>query len=479
MNSRKSIVFIIVLSGISLSVFAQDKWDLRKCVEYALLNNITVKQQDVQALITELTLKQSKLSQYPTLNFSGNSGYSAGRNQDPTNFSLITQGFIFSQYTLQASVDVFNWFRKKSTIAADELNYKAAKASVDKLKNDIAFNVAAAYLQALLTNEQVELTKVQISQTQAQLTNTRKLVEAGSLPELNAAELEAQLARDSSNYFNAKAAYENSIIFLKANLSLDMSVAFDIDKPNINAIPLDNIADLQPDAVYELAIKNQPQQLVNQYKIASAKKSIEATARGSRFPNISIFGSLGTSFNSRGTDIRSIEQVNNPIGKVNVSGTDYSVFPLSPRNVAITGKTAYFTQIDNNFRQSIGVAISIPILSGGTLKTSRERTKLDLTNFQLQKEADDLKLKQDIYKAYTDAVNAIAKYNANVKTLATAKRSFELAGKRYDLGLLNTIEYVTSQNNVFKAQIDLLYSQYDYVFKIKVLEFYKGQGLRL
>jgi outer membrane protein len=145
----------------------------------------------------------------------------------------------------------------------------------------------------------------------------------------------------------------------------------------------------------------------------------------------------------------------------------------------ITGKTAYFKQLDNNFRQSVGIGVTIPILSGGNLKTNWQRAKLNLTNYQLQKDADDLKLKQDIYNAYTNAVNAMAKYNANVKTLETAKRSFDLAGKRYNLGLLSTIDYITNQNNMFKAEVDVLYAQYDYVFKMKVLEFYKGLGLKL
>lgn len=477
MGTRKSIVLSLLL-GIALSVSAQDnKWDLKKCVEYAMNNNITVKQQDIQALIAQLTLKQSRLAQNPTLNFQGNSGYSAGRNQDPTNFSLITQGFVFSQYQLQAGVDIFNWFSKKNTIAANELSVKAAKASVDKLRNDIALNVAAAYLQALLTSEQMGLAQIQISQTQSQLNNTRKLVEAGSLPELNAAELEAQLARDSANYVNAKASYDNSIILLKANMSLDMSTTFDIDKPDVSVIPIDNITELQPDAVFALAMQNQPQQKVNEFRIASAKKSIEAT-RGAMYPSFSLFGSLGTSFNSRTTEVKGFNTFIDSVAYAQASPTTkYPVYSLN--RSFITNKTAYFKQLDNNFRQSIGVGVSIPILASGNLRTNWQRAKLNLTNYQLQKEADDLKLKQDIYNAYTNAVNAIAKYNANVKTLETAKRSFELAGKRYNLGLLSTIDYITNQNNMFKAQVDVLYAQYDYVFKMKVLEFYKGQGLKL
>src|SRR5258706_8771434 len=130
-----------------LSSFGQtgDKWDLQKCVTYALEHNISVRQADLQIRFAALDLQQSKLGQRPTANFSSNLGYSSGRNQDPTNFSLITTGYVFSNYSLQSSVDLFNWFTKKNNIAAKDLNLKATEAGVDKAKDDVALNVAVGY----------------------------------------------------------------------------------------------------------------------------------------------------------------------------------------------------------------------------------------------------------------------------------------------------------------------------------------------
>ncbi|MER3471192.1 MAG: TolC family protein [Chitinophagaceae bacterium] len=457
---------------------AQQKWDLRQCIDYALNNNISVKQQDVQARITQLQYNQSKLSQYPSASFSANTGYSSGRNQNPVTFDLITQGYLFSQYNLQASVELFNWFSKLNEVASNQLQYQAALASVDKLKNDIALNVAGAYLQVLLAREQIKVSEIQVGQTTAQLENTRKLVRAGNLPELNAVQLEAQLANDSSVLVSVQGNARQALLNLKALLSLDASAPFDITTPNINSIPLDDLASLQPDAVYALAVKNLPQQRVNELRIKASEKAI-ASAKGARYPSIGVFGSLGSSYNNRAQEVTGLSTFIAPVGKVTVGGTQYDVFPNQPFINYNYGRIPYFNQLDQNFRQSVGLSLSVPIANGGVLRTNYERSKLNLKNYQLQKQADDLTLKQDIYKAYNDVITSTAKYNATIKQTEAAQRAFDFATKRYGVGLLNTIDLITTQNNLFSAQLQRLLAQYDFVFKMKVLEFYKGQGLRL
>ena len=265
---------------------------MRKAVDYAIANNISVKQADLQARFSELTFKQSKLAQYPGLNFNGNAGYSAGRNQDPTSFSLITTAYWFSNYQLQTSVDLFNWFSKKNTVAGNSLDLQASRAQIDKIRNDISLNVAVAYLQILLAKEQVGIAKLQVSQTLLQLESTRKQVDAGKLPELNAAQLESQLATDSSSLITAEGSVQQLTLQLKALLNLDAAIPFSVDTPPVETIPLESLADLQPDAVYTSAIANLPQQKVNELRLQAAKKAVEAT-RGNMFPTFSLFGSLG------------------------------------------------------------------------------------------------------------------------------------------------------------------------------------------
>ena len=164
---RMKFLTLLTILFISGAAQAQEKWDLLRCVQYAMDNNITVRQTDLQSKIAELQLKQSRMGLLPNLNFSGGLGYNSGRNQDPTSFSLITQSYLSANMSLQSSAQIFNWFSKRNTIAANEWELEAARASTDKLKNDIALTVANSFLQILLAKEQEKIAGVQLQQSQA------------------------------------------------------------------------------------------------------------------------------------------------------------------------------------------------------------------------------------------------------------------------------------------------------------------------
>lgn len=476
------IISYTLIASLALcnTVNAQEKWDLRKIVDYAVANNISVKQLEVQSAISGLTYRQSKLGQYPNANFSASTSVNSGRNQDPTSFNLITQSYLNAGLQLQTSADIFNFYSKRNTIIANQWRYEAAKANADKLRNDIALAVANNYLQILLAKEQQNISQVQLKQTQAQLANTRKLVNAGSLPELNVSELEAQEATDSANFINARGSVEQAILQLKANMSFDAAAPFDVEIPPVELIPIEKISDLQPDAVYTMAIKNLPQQRVNEFNLKAALKSSEA-ARGALYPSFSIFGGLSSNFINTKTPIYlpTGTYSSNPVSpQVDIGGTIYKV--TSP-DYSVVGKqsTPFFKQINNNFRQQIGLSMSVPIFSGGQLRTNYERSKLDIKNAELQQEADNQKIKQDIYQAYNAATVALEKYNASQKSVAASQRTYDFAQKRYAVGMLGTFELITQQNNLFRAKLQNVLNQYDFVFKMKVLEFYRGMGIKL
>jgi outer membrane protein len=477
---RYKLLTLIALLAVTASVKAQEKWGLLRCIEYAMSNNISVKQVDLQSKIAELTLKQSKYGQYPGLNFSGNSGYNSGRTQDPTTFSLSTQSYLSANMQLQSSADIFNWFSKRNTIAANEWELQAAKANTDKLKNDVALTVANLYLQILLGMEQEKIARVQLEQSQAQLSNTRKLVDAGNLPELNAAELEAQVARDSSNLIAAKGNVIQNVLSIKAYMALDAATPFEIETPAAEKIPVEKLADLQPESVYALAIANMPQQKFNDFKLKAAQKT-SAAAKGGMYPTISVFGSLGSRYvNSFNVPI--YQKALQPTGfLVNTGGSAfYDVLGVQNTQTRIgTYKSdAFFTQLNENFNQSVGLNLSIPIFNGLSARTNYQKSKISIRNQELQKELDNQTLKQDIYKAYNAAMVALEKLNAGKKTLEAAERTLYYAQKRYDVGMMGTFELITNQNNLFTAKLQDALNRFDYVFKMKVLEFYKGQGLK-
>jgi outer membrane protein len=460
------------------SLTAQNTWDIVRCVEHAQKNNISVRQSDLQARYAELTYKQNKSSQLPTLNFSSSAGYRLGRSENPTTGVLEDNNFFNLGMQVQTGVTIFNWFSKKNTIEASRISWEADKEQTRKIQNDIALNVAVAYLQILLAREQVNLSKVKIAQTTAQLENTRKKVDAGVLPELNAAVLEGQLAVDSSAYYSATTSAQQFLLQMKALLNLDAAEPFDVVTPPVNNIPIIPLGELQPETVYASAMGAMPQQKVNQLKIQAAQKSVQV-AKAGMYPTISAFGGLSTSYVNIKIPQTAPDGTYKPTGAiVNIGGSDYNV--VVPNFISVGERTIPIgTQFKNNFAQNIGIGLSVPIFNGKNARTAWERSKLNVQELQLEKEKGDMQLKQDIYKAYNDAMAALQKFNADKKSVLTQEKVYDFAGKRYAVNMLSTYDLITSQNNLQSARVQALYSQYDYVFKMKLLEFYKGQGLKL
>ncbi len=470
--------FIIALASSSQ---AQQKWNLKTIVDYAMANNINVKLTDVQAKVAAINYNQSKLSLYPNANFSTSTSLNSGNNQDPTTFTRITQTYLNAGFQLQTSADIFNFYSKRNTIAANEWELKAAGAATDKVKNDIALSAANAYLNILLSKAQEEITAVQIKQTQDQLTNTRKQVNAGALPELNATQLEAQLAQDSVNYITAKGNTMQAILTLKASLNMDAGAAFEVETPPVDKIPVEAIASLQPDYVYDLAMKNMPQQKFNDFKMKAAEKNV-AAAKAGMYPSVSVFGSLGSNYNNQSNNVTGANFV--PVGldssSYAVNGSSlYKVYRPLIATIPTLSKSSFTNQLGDNFRQSFGINITVPIFSGGQLKSNYQRSKLNIETITLQKERDNQQLKQDIYQAYNAALIAYEKFNASKKSVDINELNLTYATKRFNVGMLGTFDLITTQNNLLRAKLQYTQNQFDYVFKMKVLEFYKGMGLRL
>ena len=457
-----------------------EKWDLRKCVEYALEHNISVRQADVQARIVALTYVQSKLSQFPSASIQNNAGYQFGRSIDPATNQFTTAEILFANHSLNLNLDVFNWFSKRNTIAANKLQAEAYVAGAQKARNDIALNVANAYLQILLSAEQINISDVQVKQSIEQVNIMQKQVNAGALPELNLAEIQSQLANDSSNLITARSNYTLSILQLKALLNLPADTSFEVDVPPVESIPIQPLSELDPAGVYALAIVNLPQQKVNDLNLQAAIKNVAAT-KGLMYPSLVLFGGLDTRY-SNAQKILGANFVSTflPVGQVNVGGTIYPVTTLNPELVPTSfNKNTYFRQLSNNFSQSVGLALNIPIFNGGQARTTWQKAKLNVTLAELDKEQGEQTIKQDIYQAYANAVSSLEKFNASKKAVETSQKAYDFAVKRSNVGLLSTIDLITNQNNLFRAKINMVSAQYDYVFKMKLLEFYKGQGLKL
>lgn len=480
-------IILPLLLCFALNLAAQDasKWDLRRCVDYAMANNISVKEADVTARVSAIILKQSKLQQIPSLGFNLNHGFSFGRTLDRTTNIYTDRSIMYSNMALQSSANLFNWNSQKNTIAANKYVNEADKAAVDKARYDIGLLVARQYLIALLSLETSKVNEVQLNTSNAQFQNTRKLVDAGSLPELNAAELEAQVARDNATFIQSQSQFEIEKLTLKGLLNLPADAPFDIDAPPVESIPVDNILEQDPAVVYALALKTQPQVKGNNFRLMASEKNYFAN-KGRLYPTISAFGQLATNYT---------QAFKQPTG-FNVTGEQTtgtyvkngaSTLPVYAPTGTLTSVNrsfgglwdGYGSQLKDQFGQSIGLGINVPIFNGWQARSTVERSKLDIERSKLAITRDTLQLKQDVYNAYQQAYGSFQTFKAREQQVKTAERSYELANKRYEIGVMQTIEWLQNQNNLTRARIDKLIAQYDYVFKMKVLEFYKGQGVRL
>lgn len=453
---------------------------MQRSVQYARDHNISIRQNELNERVARLTLQQSRLSQIPSFNVTGGYGRSYGRSVDPTTNQFVAGSYDFVSVSGNADVLLFGWFQKRNTIAANKFSLEAAKADLDQLKDDVSLNVATGYLRALLAKEQIRVSEKQVDLSKAQLEQTRQFVIAGRLPELNAAQLESQLATDSANLINAISNYNSAIIDIRALLNLDFSVPFEIIAPEVEVGDLVSLGNMSPEMIYQEALKHFGAIRGSDFRIQASQKRVSA-ARGAMFPQLGLSAQFGTNYATTFTEVTGVTLAGyQPTPAYTQSFTDTTKYFLyQPSYDYTTRRIPLSTQLDNNFRQTITLGLTIPVFNGWQAQNNFRQARIDYLANQLNRDQAELKLRQDVYKAYNEALNAIQKYQAAERSVRAAQRAYEFAERRYELGLTNTVEYLTTQNNQFVSESNLAGAKYDLIFKLKVIDYYLGKELKL
>ncbi len=475
----KPFLFTIALTGTFVAAKAQDSlWTLQRSIQYALSNNLDIRQSVLNERLSKLELQQSQLSQLPNASINTNVGRSYGRSIDPTTNQFINAGYTF--YGLSGDVDVllFGWFQKRNTIAQNKLLNKAAGADLDQLKDDVSLNVATAFLRILLAKEQIAISESQLQFSIKQKEQTEYFVKAGRSPELDLEQMLAQVATDSANYFTAVASYQQSILDIKAIMNFEISTPFVPVAPNVDNAALSDIAALNPEQVYVTAEDRFGSIRSSQLKVEAAKKALAAT-KGTLYPQLVLSGQFGTNYASTLKELTGVQPTGYaPNGQVvYIDGNPLPV--QEPTFITSTRTTPFWTQFENNFRQTVALGLSIPLFNGWTTRTNIGRAKTDVLSKQIGVEQTRLKLKQDVYKAYYDAKTALQKYYAANRADEASTRAYDYAQKRYELGLMNALELLTQQNTTFKAKAEAISAKYDLLFKLKVIDYYMGKEIKL
>ncbi len=462
--------FFSILIIITTTQLFSQSWDLETCIIYALEHNIQVKQQELNTQITENTNKQSKISVLPNLNANLNRSYSFGRSVDPFTNEFNQTNAVNDNYGINSSVTLFNGFQKINSIKQTKLDMLASLQDLEKIKNDISLNVASSFLTILFNEELLKIAEDQAAVTKTQVKRTNSLVEAGSLAKGDLLQLESQYASEELNIINAQNQLDISLLTLIQLLELDSVNNFNIVKPNTNDftyIPLPVI-----DEVITLS-ENLPQIKSAEYRLSSAEKSL-SIKKGMRSPSLSL--SLG--YNTGYSDQRQVvdQTTMSPyISGRTANGVD--VYSVQPINTYIT--KPFSDQIDDNRSASVGFALAIPIFNNWQVNTSINNAKISVLNSKYSLELEKNNLEKEIKQQYTEALAAKKKYNATQKALVANKEAFKYTQEKFDVGLVNSVDFNIQKNKLIKAESDLLQAKYDYIFKLKILDFYMGKPLTL
>ena len=460
----KKLISIIVLTLVVTLMIAynslgqENKWTLEECVLYAIEYNIQVKQQEIAADVQQNALKQSKYNLAPSLNGGVGHSYSFGRALDESTYRFTENETVMSDYfSLNSSVTLFNGFTNRKSIEQNRYNLQASIQDVEKIKNDISLSIALAYLQILLNKELLEVAKNQHNITMEQIERTSRLVAAGSLARGSLLEIQAQAASEELQVVNAGNYLDLSILNLTQLLELDTVGDFDIIVPELQ-IP-EKTELIEPVmTVYSEAIKIQPQIKGAEFQLESSEMGLDI-AKGSRSPRLSFNGS----YNTRYSDIRQKVIEVDPVTNLPIS----------------YGKYPFMDQLKDNVNYGLSLSLSVPIFNGWQVNQAISNARLDIERSQYNLEYQKNMLYKDIQQAYADAMASLKKFHSSQRALVSMEESFRYTEQKFNVGLVNTIDYKTSKNQLARTQSDLLQAKYEYIFKVKVLDFYRGIELSL
>lgn len=450
-------VLFFILTFVDTLPAQENPWSLEDCINYAMENNITIKQTELNTRYNQNVLDQSKISSYPSLNASSNYSYSFGRALDQTTYEFTDNQQINSiSVNVSSGVTLFNGFQKRNSIEQNRINLMASYEDVQKIKNDISLNIAAAYLQILFSQELLNVARNQLEITSQQVDRTQKMVDAGKLARGSALEIQAQYASEELNVVNAENQQQLAYLNLQQMLDLQYDPGFQINSPDLPA-PGDSMLLLNVMEVYGTAQDIMPQIKSSEYNLEASMLDLDI-AKGMRYPSLSLSGNYNTGF----SDIRE-----------KIISTDPAT------GLPIYGKYPFFEQINDNLSVGLGLGLNIPIFNGGQVNTAVANARIGIENARLEVQNMKNNLYRDIQQAYADALAALKKFESTKKALISMEESFTYTEKKFEVGLVNTVDYNTSKNQLTMTQSDLLQAKYDFIFKTKILNFYKGEPITL
>ncbi len=464
-----SLFMLLLCSG---KVLAQHVWTLEECIQYAHQNNLQIKRQEMTASISKNNFNQSKFNMLPNLNVGGSRNMNFGRSVDPFTNEFITENTQADNYYAQSGLTLFNGLQTLNTIQAYKFQFLQNSEEVTKAKNDITLQIALAYLQILFNKEMVEIAVSQYEVTQLQIEKTKKMVEVGNIAIGELYKMEAQAASENLIVTNAKNDLKLAYLDLTQLLDLDSAEGFDIAIPVGLEIDMNNELE-EVTAIYHTALAFLPQIKSAEYQLKGYERYL-AIQQGKRSPQISLRGTYYTGY----SDARSKIDINSVSDRtIGYVGGDLNQ-PVTTPSYGMTDYP-YSEQIKDNTYKSLSFNVAIPIFNHRQTETGISNAKISVMDSKLELDQAKQILYKEIQQAHADAVASLEKYKSGLEAVKSNEEAFNYTQQKFDVGLVNYVDYNVSKNELLKANSELLQAKYEYIFKIKILDFYMGKQIVL
>jgi len=453
---KKSAALALMICLTAFAAQAQQVISLQKAVDLALQNNLSIKQSAFSTAIDEATYQQSKNNRLPSLSSSVSATENFGRSVDLTTYQYINRSVLGISPGLSASVALFQGGQLQSQILANKLAIDYDKSSTTKIKNDLTLNVVVDYLQILTNLDLITAAKQQIDIAKLTLDRTQKSVDAGNQTLADLSQAKAGMSTAELNLTTAQNQADLSILVLKQYMEMPAATEISVERPDISTMTNIQTAFSASD-IAEQAVKVNPD-----VKLAEAQQAIYAqnikTAKGTFYPTLSMFGGLNSNYSNA--------------QKQKVIGVDAVGAP-------IFAPYTFGSQLSDNFSQSIGLSLQIPIFNKFNAHTNVKRATLNYQSAEVTTQIAKNNLAKTIYQAVLDARASERQYQSSLQTYEANKDAFNIIKQRYDVGLENSLNYNTSLTNLNKSQNDMIQARYNMVFRSKVIDYYLGKPITL
>jgi len=470
-NSKLGLTTALVLITFALTAQMRE-YTLEECILIALDKNISIKQSELDLESSEIDKADAIGNFLPRFNAQSQHIWNNGLSQNITNGLIENLTTQFSSFGGNLGVTLFNGRQNINQLSRANLNMLARQYQLEDMKDDISLFVANAYLQVMFNKELEQVQRFQLELSKQERERTQLSIDAGILTAAEIYEIEANVASQEQALIQAQNAYRLSRISLAQLLLITDYENFDIAQEEFD-VPFSDILDQTPKAIYEKALSFRNDIKLGITNIELAEKDIDL-AKGTLLPTLSAFYNYNTLISYSDRLVETGELLTAPIGFVQDNGAVVvSQFPQ--REVA--GALPFSKQFTQNDGQSYGLSLNIAIFNGLSSKNNIKRRKLNLKRVENQFEQTKLDLESTINQAYNNAQGAFKFYDASQKTLVARQQAFEIAKQRFDAGVLNSFDYVQARQRYQIAASDIIRAKFDYVFKLKVLEFYFGLEL--